>query len=148
LALMGAIHAAGATMPLTLWRGVDRLVVSCSPATGANSVLHMNLCREVVREAGRGSPYPVVTASQVAQPTARDVVLQVEVAADGTAGLSFRILPVRDDPRAETAAMPRHPSARPARVTPSAGAPDLKALVAGELDRILPWRSQRGRSRG
>lgn len=148
LGLTGVGGLAEAATQQTLWRGVDRLVVSCPPDAAGDLELHSSFCRAVVREAGRGAPYPVLT-SAAARPTAKDVVLHVDVriaraAPGGAATLSFSILPVRDDPRAETAP-PARPGGRRIRLSLEGrgGSSDLNSAIAAELDRVLPWRSRR-----
>jgi hypothetical protein len=145
--VIGAASPASATTPRTLWRGVDRLIVSCSSETAARSKVADEACAEVLRDLQRDSPYPVFAASDAGALTARDVVLQVRLTSEpASAGsgqsLFLSIVPVRDDPRAETSmasAEPVPPSLR--RAVGGAAGDELAKSVSAQLDRVLPWRS-------
>jgi hypothetical protein len=132
-----------ATTPTTLWRGVHRVVVSCEGPSVRALAAGIDLCREVLAEASRGSPYPVVSSDAANPVISSDVVLRVtaRVTDEGaTKSLQFSIVPLRDDPRSETNAPARVPGAP--TVVPL-GAEALRAGVAAQLDKILPWRSDR-----
>lgn len=142
LLLTGA--TAAATTPMTMWRGVDRLLVACTDISGAPAVADL-LCREVARQAALGSPHPVAMLAAGDQATVRDVVLRVEAQqapGNGVPALLFSLHADRNDPRSETGQAARGPGGSARVPLDAAGSPrGLDAAVAAQLDRVLPWRN-------
>jgi hypothetical protein len=139
-ATVGLVMAAlGATQPMPgpaspapLWRGANRLLLSCSADPAAVRTLGPDWCAIVLDEARRGARIPV-GAAEGATADRNTLMLQVAVH-DGAIALTIaRAIPIDD---AEGEFFRRGPALPPGM----AGDPPVRAAFADALDTALPWR--------
>jgi len=127
---------AAATTPSRIWRAFDRVLVRCTDQSEATDATAGSLCTAIVAEARRGSPCPVepFEPGSAAARSPRSLLLEAEFAGATSPRqlrLSVRRAASLDD---SEGARTLPPVAMAESVEASA------AVLAGALDRALPWR--------
>ena len=148
LAIASASGTAAASTPTLMWTGAKRANILCNVAGGPgidHLALSEQLCRRVLKIAGRGAPMPVaiITLGDPAVLAPDAVTLLVHASAtthNQERLLAFSIRPYRT--AAESAvlfgAVPRAVTIPSANVT----GPALDAALTSALSETLPWQAR------